>query len=77
MNTDVLYSVNMYTLFCVKRFELIHVVDIALEKCHVIYYYYYDIFRRFSDAEQEYSLSKATVEHDKTWSPNGWVTITC
>ena len=28
--TDVLYSVNMYILFCVKRFELSHVMDIAL-----------------------------------------------
>ena len=30
MITDVLYSVNMYTLFCVKRFELSYVMDIAL-----------------------------------------------
>ena len=30
MITDVLYSVNMYILFCVKRFELSHVMDIAL-----------------------------------------------
>ena len=30
MFTDVLYSVNMYILFCVKRFELSHVMDIAL-----------------------------------------------
>ena len=30
MVTDVLYSVNMYILFCVKRFELSHVMDIAL-----------------------------------------------
>ena len=28
--TDVLYSVNMYILFCIKRFELSHVMDIAL-----------------------------------------------
>ena len=30
MITDVLYSVNMYILFCVKRFELSYVMDIAL-----------------------------------------------
>ena len=30
MITDVLYRVNMYILFCVKRFELSHVMDIAL-----------------------------------------------
>ena len=30
MTTDVLYSVNLYILFCVKRFELSHVMDIAL-----------------------------------------------
>ena len=30
MITDVLYSVNLYILFCVKRFELSHVMDIAL-----------------------------------------------
>ena len=35
MITDVLYSVNMYILFCVKRFELSHVMDIALQKCYV------------------------------------------
>ena len=29
MITGVLYSVNMYILFCVKRFELSHVMDIA------------------------------------------------
>ena len=30
MITDVLYSVNMYILFCVKRFELSHLMDIAV-----------------------------------------------
>ena len=30
MITDVLYSVNLYILFYVMRFELSHVVDIAL-----------------------------------------------
>ena len=30
MITDVLYSVHLYILFCVKRFELSHVTDIAL-----------------------------------------------
>ena len=30
MITDVLYSVNLYILFCVKSFELSHVMDIAL-----------------------------------------------
>ena len=30
MSTDVLYSVNLYILFCVKRFELSHAMDIAL-----------------------------------------------
>ena len=30
MISDVLYSVNMYIHFCVKRFELRHVMDIAL-----------------------------------------------
>ena len=30
MIADVLYSVNMYILFYVKRFELSHVMDIAL-----------------------------------------------
>ena len=30
MIADVLYSVNMYILFCVKHFELSHVTDIAL-----------------------------------------------
>ena len=29
MITDVLYSVNLYILFRVKRFELSHVMDIA------------------------------------------------
>ena len=28
--TDVLYSVNMYIPFCVKRFELSRVMDFAL-----------------------------------------------
>ena len=38
MITDVLYcdSVNLYILFCVKRFELSHVMDIALYKCYVL-----------------------------------------
>ena len=30
MITNVLSSVNMYIPFCVKRFELSHVMDIAL-----------------------------------------------
>ena len=30
MITDVLYSVNLYMLFCVDHFELSHVIDIAL-----------------------------------------------
>ena len=30
MITDALYSVNLYTRFCVKRFELSHVMDFAL-----------------------------------------------
>ena len=30
MITDVLYGVNMYILFYVKRFELNHVMDTAL-----------------------------------------------
>ena len=30
MITDVLYSINMYIPFCVKRFELSHGMDIAL-----------------------------------------------
>ena len=30
MMTEVLYHVNMYILFCVKRFELSHVMDIVL-----------------------------------------------
>ena len=30
MTTDVLYSINVYILVCVKRFELSHVMDIAL-----------------------------------------------
>ena len=30
MITDVLYSVDLYILFCVKRFELSHVMVIAL-----------------------------------------------
>ena len=30
MITDVLYSVNLYILFCVKHFELNHIMDIAL-----------------------------------------------
>ena len=36
MITDVLYSVNMYIRFCVNRFELSHVMDIALWKCYVL-----------------------------------------
>ena len=28
-------------------------------------------------AEQEYSLSKAKVQYDEAWTPNGCVTITC
>ena len=36
MITDVLYSVNLYILFCVKHFELSHVMDIALQKCYVL-----------------------------------------
>ena len=35
--TDVLYSVNIYIFFCVKRFELSHVMDIALQKCYVLF----------------------------------------
>ena len=38
MITDVLYSVNLYIRFCVKRFELSHVMDIA--PCNYYYYYY-------------------------------------
>ena len=30
MITDVRHSVDMYILFCVKRFEISHVIDIAL-----------------------------------------------
>ena len=30
MITDVVYSVNTFTLFCVKRFELKHVMHTAL-----------------------------------------------
>ena len=30
-----------------------------------------------SGAEQEYSLSKARVKHDRPWSPYGWLTVTC
>ena len=37
MITDVLYGVNMYILFCVKLFELNHVMDIALQKCYVLF----------------------------------------
>ena len=37
-------SVNMiplmYILFCVKRFELSHVMDIAPWKCYVLYYHH-------------------------------------
>ena len=29
-------SVNKYMLFCVKRFELSHVMDIALYQCYVL-----------------------------------------
>ena len=40
MTTDDLYSnnnsVNMDIPFCVKRFELCHVMDIALQKCYVL-----------------------------------------
>ena len=43
MITDVLYSVNLYILFlCVKRFELSHVMDIALYKCYVLLLYVCD-----------------------------------
>ena len=38
MITDVLYSVNLYIPFCVKRFELSHVMDIALYKCCVLFF---------------------------------------
>ena len=34
--TDVLQGVNMYILFCVKRFELSYAMDIALWKCYVL-----------------------------------------
>ena len=30
---------------------------------------------RVGGTEQEYSLSKAEVKHDRVWSPNGWATI--
>ena len=36
MINDVLYSVNLYILFCVQRFELSHVMDTALYKCYVL-----------------------------------------
>ena len=36
MITDVLYSVNMYIPFCIKRFQLRHVTDIVLKKCYVL-----------------------------------------
>ena len=36
MNTDVLYSVDLYILFCVKHFELSRVMDMALQKCYVL-----------------------------------------
>ena len=36
MITDVLYSVNLYILFCVKHFELSRVMDMALQKCYVL-----------------------------------------
>ena len=38
MVTDVLYSVNLYILFCIKRFELSDFMDIALQKCYAYYY---------------------------------------
>ena len=39
MITDVLYSVNLYILFCVKRFELSHVYGhYAIEVLCIIYY---------------------------------------
>ena len=34
--SDVLYSVNLYVLSCVKRFELSPAMDIALKKCCVL-----------------------------------------
>ena len=45
MITDVLYSVNMYIPFRVKRFELRHVMDTALYRC-VMYYYYVPVARQ-------------------------------
>ena len=36
MITDVLYIVNLYIPFCVKRFELIYVRYTALYKCYVL-----------------------------------------
>ena len=36
MITDVLYSITMYIRFCVKHFELSHVIDIELWKCYVL-----------------------------------------
>ena len=41
MITDVLYSANLYIPFCVKHFELSHVMDI--ETAMYYYYYYYFI----------------------------------
>ena len=33
--------------------------------------------RKSFGTEQEHSLSKAKVKHDRAWSPNGRVTVTC
>ena len=44
MITDVLYSVNMYILFCVKRSELSHVMDhCAIEVLCIFFIYFYFI----------------------------------
>ena len=33
--------------------------------------------RKARGTEQEHSISKSQIKHDRAWSPNGWVTVTC
>ena len=53
MITDIPHSVNMYVRFCVERFELSHVMDIALQKYYVLLLLLFFFFREQNRVHRE------------------------
>ena len=67
MITDVLYSVNMYIPFCVERFELSHVIDIALYKCYALVLLHIRLSVHSVHSERE---GIAVIDHCSICSPS-------